>query len=125
MLDTKTPCELIHCQTLTCQSSQTLAACTCAVPDVNRKRQLTINLSKTEAVVFEARQSGMCDFVLSGAVVEQVESYKYLGFVVHATKTLTFGADALVATAKKAFICCETAMCTSGHTRSRSAVQAA
>ncbi len=53
-------------------------------------------------VVFEARQSDVCDFVLSGAVVEQVESYKYLGFVVHATKKLTFGTDALVATAKKA-----------------------
>ncbi len=44
----------------------------------------------------------MCDFVLSGAVVERVESYKYLGFVAHATKKLTFGTDALVATAKKA-----------------------
>ena len=30
------------------------------------------------------------------------KSYKYLGFVVHATKKMTFGADALVATAKKA-----------------------
>jgi len=37
-----------------------------------------------------------------GAVVERVESYKYLGFVVHATKKLTFGTDALVATARKA-----------------------
>ena len=37
------------------------------------------------------------DFVLCGAIVEQVESYKHLGFVVHAT-----GTDALVATAKKA-----------------------
>ncbi len=33
--------------------------------------------------------------------MERVESYKYLGFVVHATKKLTFGTDALVATAKK------------------------
>jgi len=40
--------------------------------------------------------------VLSGAAVERVESYKYLGFVVHATKTLTFGTDALVATGNKA-----------------------
>ncbi len=31
-----------------------------------------------------------------------MESYKYLGCVVHATKTLTFGTDALVATARKA-----------------------
>jgi len=55
-------------------------------------------------VVFETRQSDVCDFVLSGAVVERVESYKCLGFVLHATKKLTFGTDldALVATAKKA-----------------------
>ena len=66
------------------------------------QRQLTVNLSKTKVVVFEARQSDVCGFVLSGAVVERVESYKYLGFVVHATKKLTFGTDALVATAKKA-----------------------
>ena len=52
-------------------------------------------------MVFETRQSDVCDFVLNGAVVEQVESYKYLGFVVH-TKKLTFGTDALVATAKRA-----------------------
>ena len=67
------------------------------------QRQLTVNLSKTKVVVFEARQSDVCGFVLSGAVVERVESYKYLGFVVHATKKLTLGTDALVATAKKAF----------------------
>ena len=66
------------------------------------QRQLTVNLSETKVVVFEARQSDMCGFVLSGAVVEWVESYKDLGFVVHATKILTFGTDALVATAKKA-----------------------
>jgi len=34
--------------------------------------------------------------------VDRVESYKYLGFVVHATKKMTLGTDALVATAKKA-----------------------
>ena len=43
------------------------------------QRQLTVNLSKTKVVVFETRQSDVCDFVLSGAVVERVESYKYLG----------------------------------------------
>ena len=57
------------------------------------QRQHTVNLSKTK-VVFVTRQSDVCDFVLSGAVVEWVESYKYLGFVVQ-------GTDALVATAKK------------------------
>ena len=41
----------------------------------------------------------MCDFVLRGALVD---SYKYLGFVLHATKKLTFGTNALVAPARKA-----------------------
>jgi len=68
------------------------------------QRQLTVNLSKTKMVVFETWQSDVCDFVLSGAAVERVESYKYLGFVLHATKKLTFGTDALVATAKKALL---------------------
>ena len=40
------------------------------------QRQLTVNLSKTKVVVFEARRSDVCGFVLSGAVVERVESYK-------------------------------------------------
>ena len=65
-------------------------------------RQLTVNLSKTKVVVFEHRQSDVPDFVLNGAVVERVESYKYLGFVVHATKAMTFGTSFLVAAARKA-----------------------
>ncbi|DBB08090.1 TPA: hypothetical protein ACH3X3_008289 [Trebouxia sp. C0006] len=39
------------------------------------QRQLTVNLSKTK-VVFETCQSDVCDFVLSGAVGEQVESHR-------------------------------------------------
>ena len=66
------------------------------------ERQLTVNLSKTKVVVFEHRQSDVPDFVLNGAVVERVESYKYLGFVVHATKAMTFGTSFLVAAARKA-----------------------
>ncbi len=48
-------------------------------------------------VVFEARHSDVCDFVLSGAVVERVESYNYLGFIVHVTKKSTFRTAALFA----------------------------
>ena len=66
------------------------------------ERQLTVNLSKTKVVVFEHRQSDVPDFVLNGAVVERVESYKYLGFVVHASKAMTFGTSFLVAAARKA-----------------------
>ena len=67
-------------------------------------RQLTVNLSKTEVVVFEHRQSDLPDFVLKGAVVERVpaERCKYLGFTVHATKAMTFGTSFLVAAARKA-----------------------
>ncbi|KAL3134763.1 hypothetical protein ABBQ32_14214 [Trebouxia sp. C0010 RCD-2024] len=66
------------------------------------ERQLTVNLSKTKVVVFEPRHSEMSDFVLNAAVVERVESYKYLGFVLHATKAMTFGTTYLVAAARKA-----------------------
>ena len=52
--------------------------------------------------MFEHRQSDVPDFVLNGAVVERAESYKYLGFVVHATKAMTFGTSFLVAAARKA-----------------------
>ena len=67
------------------------------------QRQLTVNLSKTK-VVLETCQSDVCDFVLSGAVGEQVESHRCLnlGFVVHATKKLTSETGFLVATANQA-----------------------
>ncbi len=74
----------------------------CASASFCEQCQLTVNLSKTKVVVIETRQSDVCDFVLSGAVVGRVESYKYLGFVVHDSKKLTFGTDALAATPKKA-----------------------
>ena len=47
-------------------------------------------------------QSDVPDFVLNGAVVERAESYKYLGFVVLATKAMTFGTSFPVAAARKA-----------------------
>ena len=43
------------------------------------QRQLTVNLSKTKVVVFETRQSDVCDFVLSGAVVERVRATSIWG----------------------------------------------
>ena len=66
------------------------------------QRQLTVNLSKTKVVVFEPRCSGVADFVLNGAVVERGESYKYHGFVFHATKNMPVGTSFLVAAARKA-----------------------
>lgn len=66
------------------------------------QRQLTVNLSTTKIVVFEAQHSHVADLMLNGAVVERVESYKYLGFTFHATKDMSFGTGILVVAAKKA-----------------------
>ena len=66
------------------------------------QRQLTVNLNKTEVGVFEPRRSDVADFALNGAVVEREESYKYLGFVFHATKNMSVGTSFLLAAARKA-----------------------
>ena len=66
------------------------------------QRQLTVNLSKTKVVVFEPCCSDAADFVLNGTVLERGESYKYLGFVFHATKNMSVGTTFLVAAARKA-----------------------
>ena len=66
------------------------------------QRQLAVNLSKTKVVVFEPRRCDVADFVLNDAVVERGESYKYLGFVFHATKNMSVGTSFLVAAARKA-----------------------
>ena len=52
--------------------------------------------------MFEPRRSDVADFVLNGAVVERGKSYKYLGFVFHATKNMSVGTSYLVAAARKA-----------------------
>ena len=61
------------------------------------QRQLTVNLSKTKVVVFEAQRSHVAELVLNGVVVERWESYKYLRFSFHVTKGMSFGTDLLVA----------------------------
>lgn len=60
------------------------------------------NLSKTKIVVFETRRSDCTDFIFNAKPVERVDSYRYLGFTFHATKSLTYGAGQLVSAAKKA-----------------------
>ena len=67
-----------------------------------KQRQLIVHLSKTKVVVLETRQSDVGDFVPSDAVLERVQSYECLGFVLHAIKKPTFETDVLVATARKA-----------------------
>ena len=66
------------------------------------QRQLTVNLSKTKVVIFEARKSDCKDFVFSGTTVERRDEYRYLGLVFHATKNMAYGVEYLVAAAKKA-----------------------
>ena len=67
-----------------------------------QQRQLTVNLSKTKVVVFEARRSDVLDLVLDSTFIKRVDSYKYLGFVFHATKDMKIGTAFLVAAARKA-----------------------
>ena len=66
------------------------------------QRQLTVNLSKTKVVIFEARKSDCKKFVFSGTPIERHDEYRYLGFVFHATKNMAYGVEYLVAAAKKA-----------------------
>ena len=73
-----------------------------AVASFCKSRELTVNLSKTKVVIFEARQSASVDFIFNGNVVERQDHYRYLGFTFHATKNLAFRVSHLVSAAKKA-----------------------
>ncbi len=66
------------------------------------QHQLTVNLSKTETAIVDARHSHVADLVLNGLFVQRVESYKYPGFTFHATRDMFFGSGILVAAARKA-----------------------
>lgn len=66
------------------------------------KRQLTVNLTKDKVVVFEKRCSTCAQFMFNGKAVDREDSYRYLGFTFHATKSMTYGASLLVTAAKKA-----------------------
>ena len=92
-----------HDLTLMSESAAGLQKHLDALPSFCDQRQLTVNLSKTKVVVFEGKRCGVQDyFTLNGAVVERVDSYKYLGFVFHAVRDMAFGAGFLVAAARKA-----------------------
>ena len=54
------------------------------------ERHLTVNLSKTKIVVFESRHSKCRDYVLDGRSVDRTDSYRYLGFTFHATKSMAY-----------------------------------
>ena len=52
------------------------------------QRQLTVNLTKTKVVHFEARGIACIDFVFNGKVVQRQDTYRYLGFEFHATQSM-------------------------------------
>ena len=52
-------------------------------------RQLTVNVAKTKALVFEARKNVMPPLIYAGNAIEQVDIFKYLGVQMHGTKGLT------------------------------------
>ena len=64
-------------------------------------RQLSVNLAKTKLVTTGSKAACQA-FMLNNNEVERVESYKYLGFELHATKNLAHGVSQLVSAAKKA-----------------------
>ncbi len=65
------------------------------------QRQLTVNLTKTKVVTFGSRAQCQA-FMFNNNEVERVQSYKYLGFEFHATKSLAYGVSKLVSAANKA-----------------------
>jgi len=84
--------------------------------------QLTVNLSKAKVVVFEARQSDVCDFVLSGAVEEWGE-LQVLGVCLPCHQEADFWDRCSGSYSKESPIRNETTMRTSGHTGSSAAMQ--
>ena len=65
-------------------------------------RQLTINVAKTKALVFEVRENAMPPFLYAGNATEQVDIFMYLGVQMHGTKGLTPAMKYLCKAAKRA-----------------------
>ncbi len=65
------------------------------------QRQLSDNLAKTKVVTFGSKAACQA-FIFNSNEVERMESYKYLGFEFHATKSLAHGVSQPVSSAKKA-----------------------
>ena len=57
-----------------------------ALQDFSKKRRLTVNLEKTEVLVFELRHTPCRDFTYGGRVLTHKDSFKYLGLWFHATQ---------------------------------------
>ena len=57
-----------------------------ALQDFSQKRRLTVNLKKTEVLVFEPRRTLCQDFTYGERVLARKDSFKYLGLWFHATQ---------------------------------------
>ena len=57
-----------------------------AVLDFSKKRRLTVNLEKTEVLIFEPRRTFCRDFTYGERVLTRKDSFKYLGLWFHATQ---------------------------------------
>jgi hypothetical protein len=66
------------------------------------ERQLTVNVKKTKVVVFKARKSMCQAFQYEGEVIEQLNSFKYLGVELHDTKGMQAAIQRLAMSGKKA-----------------------
>ena len=64
-------------------------------------RQLTVNVAKTKALVFEARKNVMPPLLYAGNAIA-VDIFKYLGVQMHGTKGLTPAMEYLCKAAKRA-----------------------
>ena len=65
------------------------------------QRQLSVNLTKTKVITSGSKAASQA-FISNSNEVEQVESYKYLGFEFQATKNLAHSVSQLVSSAEKA-----------------------
>ena len=63
---------------------------------------LTVNLTKTKVLVFNARKPPVEQFLYQGQPLEKVMQYKYLGIEFHATKGYAAAAEKLAGSAQRA-----------------------
>eukprot|EP00891_Asterochloris_glomerata_P002807 jgi/Astpho2/2807/Aster-00972 len=74
-----------------------------ALQDFSKKRRLTVNLEKTEVLVFELRHTPCRDFTYGGRVLTRKDSFEYLGLWFHATqRDFRLALRSLAASARKA-----------------------
>jgi hypothetical protein len=69
-----------------------------------RKWQLKINTDKTKIMIFNKRKIKNCSFVLSGHLLENVNTYNYLGLIISSSGSFIAGVKELAQKAFRAYI---------------------